>query len=425
MSYFRIEGAVGKRTLGGTIAVGGAKNAAVKAIAASVLFADSLTIERLPDIEDVRRMLDLLESMGAKVTRGKHSATIDTKHMKTDMTEEISKRLRASIVLTGPILARFGEVSFPHPGGCVIGARPIDVFEDAFKEMGATITLTRKTYRVRAKHRALAGKEMFFKKQTVTGTETIMMTAVLAKGTTTIKNAAMEPEIVWLAEQLNRAGARIAGAGTPTITIRGGRLLRANGKVCTIMPDRIEAGSFIILGALAAKKLTVERCEPSHLEALIETLRASGIPVSTTAHSVTVTAPKRVFRAIDIKTHEYPGFPTDLQAPMVVYLTQAKGESMIFETIFEGRLLYTDSLNQMGAQIQMMDAHRAIVRGSTPLRARKLESPDLRAGLAFLIAAQLADGTSTIHNIYNIDRGYERVEERLRGIGMRIERVEE
>lgn len=425
MPYFRIKGSGGKRTLSGSVDVAGAKNAALKIIAASVLFDDPLSIANLPEIEDVSRMLDLLESMGATVTRSPHRATINARRVGHTMTPEISKRLRASIVLTGPLLARHGCAVFPHPGGCVIGARPIDAFEDAFRAMGASVSLKGKLYTVTASGGRLRGAEIFFKKQSVTGTETVMMAAVRAKGPTVIKNAAMEPEIVWLAEALNAAGAKISGAGTPTITIVPVKRLRANGKEVRVMPDRIEAGSFLILGALAARRLEVRGAIPEHLESLIEHLRASGVSVEVRGKHIVVLAPKGKLRPVDIKTHEYPGFPTDLQAPMTVFLTQCAGESLVFETIFEGRLLYTDSLNQMGANIQLMDAHRALVRGKTPLRSRKLESPDLRAGLAFVIAAAIADGVSTIHNIYNIDRGYERIEERLRALGMEIEREDD
>jgi UDP-N-acetylglucosamine 1-carboxyvinyltransferase len=291
--------------------------------------------------------------------------------------------------------------------------------------MGAKTVLRGKTYTVTAARGHLVGTQIFFRKQTVTGTETMMMAAMLARGKTVLKNAAMEPEIVWLAEALNGFGAKISGAGTPTITIVPTKPLRARGKVIRIMPDRIEAGSFLILGALAGKNVEVRGCEPEHLESLIAHLSAANVPLSVASKSIVVSAPRKPLAAIDLKTHEYPGFPTDLQAPMTVFLTQCDGESMVFETIFEGRLLYTDSLNQMGANIQLMDAHRALVRGKTPLHARKLESPDLRAGLAFVIAAIIADGTSTIQNIYNIDRGYERVEERLRALGVDIERVDE
>lgn len=427
MTYLSIRGFSGKPMLKGTVAVVGAKNAALKAIAASILFRSPLTLTNVPEIEDVSRMLEIIRTMGGEVVVASHKARIDTNALSsTTLTPEIAKRLRASIVLTGPILARCGMVRFPYPGGCVIGERPIDLFTLGFMKMGAKVKKVGKFYDVRAPKEGLKGCELFFRTQSVTGTETFMMAATLASGVTTIKNAAMEPEIVWLAELLNASGAKIKGAGTPTIIITGGKLLDAKKKSFSIIPDRIEAGSFLILGALAAKKLTVTNIIPEHLESLIELLEYTGTKVSTTKNSITVSANTRphVRRAVNIRTHEYPGFPTDLQAPMMIYLTQVKGESMVFETIFEGRLNFTESLNRMGADITMMDPHRVLVRGGTTLKGKRLESPDLRAGLAFVIAAIIANGESQIHNVYNIDRGYEAIEDRLRKIGVLIERKE-
>lgn len=430
-AYFAIKGSGGKRTLEGEISVVGAKNAALKAVAAGILFKTPLALTNVPHIEDVSRMLDIIREMGGSASFDDHKVSLDTRKLSsTTITPEIAKRLRASIVLTGPILSRFGNVEFPHPGGCVIGERPIDLFIEGFMKMGATVKHVGKFYNIRAPKSGLSGAEIFFRVASVTGTETFMMAAVLAQGVTTIKNAAMEPEIAWLAEVLNASGARISGAGTPTITIKGTGALgvKANsaGEAFRVIPDRIEAGSFLILGALAAKKLTIKNIIPEHLESLIELLEYTGTSVTRGKDSITVAAPAKPAKlcAVSIRTHEYPGFPTDLQAPMMIYLTQAIGESLVFETIFEGRLNYTESLNRMGANITMMDPHRVLVRGATTLKGRRLESPDLRAGLAFVIAAAIASGESEIHNVYNIDRGYERVEERLRAIGMKIERVE-
>jgi len=427
MSHLAIKGLSGKAALTGTVEIVGAKNAALKAIASSILFRSPLTLENVPNIEDVARIEEIICEMGGMVTASGHRAIVDGSKVKsTTLTPEISKRLRAAIVLTGPILARHGVVRFPHPGGCVIGERPIDLFIEGYEKMGARVRKVGKFYEVVAKQGKLVGAELFFRTQSVTGTETFIMAAVLAKGTTTIKNSAMEPEIVWLADMLNACGARISGAGTPIITVIGGGLLDAGKKKFTIIPDRIEAGSFLILGALAAKKLTVTNVIPAHLDALTELLEYTGTKISKTKNSITVSANKKrgVLRAVDIRTHEYPGFPTDLQAPMIVYLTQVTGESLVFETIFEGRLNFTESLNRMGANISMMDPHRVLVRGTTKIKGAHLESPDLRAGLAFVIAAIIATGDSKIYNVYNIDRGYERIEERLRCIGAHIERKE-
>ncbi len=419
-----IKGFGGERKLHGTVKVTGAKNSALKAIAATVLFRDTVTLTNIPAINDVEKMLELLKDMGAEVAntkRGTYSVNIP-RGFSSDLSLDIAKHMRASVVFTGPVLARFGKVSFPHPGGCVIGARPLDLFVSGFEKMGAKVTIKNDTYVVEAKN-GLYGAEIFLKNQSVTVTETFMMAGILAKGITTIKNAAMEPEIADLAEFLNKCGAKIEGAGTPTVTIKGGKLLSGKNNIYKTMPDRIEAGSFLILGALAARELHITNCNPAHLESPIEILRSAGVYIETKKSEIIVRAPASL-KAVDIKTHEYPGFPTDLQAPMTVLLTQADGESKVFETIFEGRLNYTEALTTMGASIITMDPHRVLVRGKTELHGRKLESPDLRAGLAFVIAAIVAKGESVIHNVdTTIDRGYEDIEARLLAIGVDIERM--
>ena len=421
---FVIKGLGGERKLHGIVRVTGAKNAALKAIASTVLFRDTVTLTNIPEISDTLRMFDLLKDMGAEVIKtkkGAYTVSIE-KGFAPELTPGIAKRMRASVVVTGPVLARYGKVSFPHPGGCVIGARPLDLFVSGFEKMGAKVSIKDDSYVVTAKG-GLKGAEIFLKNQSVTVTETFMMAGVLAKGTTVIKNSAMEPEIADLAEFLNKCGAKISGAGTPTITIKGGKFLSGKGHPYKTMPDRIEAGSFLVLGALSARELHITNCNPEHLESPIDILRSAGVGIEIKKNEIIVRAPS-VLRPVDIKTHEYPGFPTDLQAPMTVLLTQADGESTVFETIFEGRLNYTESLSAMGANITMMDPHRALVRGKTELKGRKLTSPDLRAGLAFVISAIVAKGESVIHNVdTTIDRGYEDVETRLRAIGVDIERA--
>lgn len=430
--HFLISGLAGKKKLSGKVSIPGAKNATLKAMAAAILFEDEVSLSNVPMIEDVSRTADLLAELGAKVTTHGHLCHIETDGINsTDLSSEISKRLRASIVFSGPLMARFGKVSFPHPGGCVIGERPIDLFLEGFQKMGAKLSVEDEGERTRYVLRASAGKlrgaELFFRIQSVTGTETFLMAGVLAEGETVIKNAALEPEIVALADFLNSCGAKIEGAGTTTIRIRGGKLLFSRGKKFEIPPDRIDAGSFLILSALVGKDVEITNCNPAHLESLIDLLRSSGAVIHAGKNFLRVKRGlgirNKKTRAVDVKTHEYPGFPTDLQAPMVVYLTQATGESMVFETIFEGRLNYTEALSRMGADIVTMDPHRVIVKGPTALSGKELESPDLRAGLAFVIAAVIAKGDSVIHNVYNIDRGYERIEERLRKLGVSIERV--
>ena len=425
---FLVKGLDGKKTLVGEICVNGAKNAVLKAMASSVLFKDGIILKNVPNIEDVNRMSDLLEALGIVVKKtSRKMFEFDVRKLESgNFSPEISKQLRASIVLAGPLLARIGKISFPHPGGCVIGARPVDLFLDGFKKMGAKIKKNGENYIIETKKGKLTGAEIFFKNQSVTATETFMMAGILADGETILKNCALEPEILHLAEFLNSCGAKITGAGTSTIKIKGGKLLSSKGDIYITPPDRIEAGSFLILGALSAKKIKITNCEPAYVESLIELLRESGVKIEVGKNFIEVgsdLSKNILLKAVNVKTHEYPGFPTDLQAPMVVYLTQTHGESMVFETIFEGRLNYTEELSRMGADIKPMDPHRVIVTGPSLLHGRDMESPDLRAGLAFLIAAIFAKGDSFIHNVYNIDRGYERVEERLKSIGVDIERI--
>lgn len=423
---FVIKGLSGQRKLSGTVSITGAKNAALKALAATVLFRDTVTLKNIPEIDDVRQITELLSNMGAKIEHPKNGEykVFIPKSFSTELSSSIAKRLRASVVVTGPVLARFGKVSFPCPGGCLIGARPIDLFIEGFKKMGAKVAIKDKSYVISAPQ-GLHGTEFFLKNQSVTVTETFILAGILARGETTIKNAAMEPEIVDLVNFLNECGAKISGAGTPTITIKGGKLLSAKGHSYQTMPDRIDTGSFLILGALVAKEIRITNCDPSHLESPIEMLRSAGVHIETKKNEIIVRAPQKI-NPLNIKTHEYPGFPTDLQAPMTVLLTQAKGESMVFETIFEGRLNYTEALASMGACFVTMDPHRILVQGKTKLRGKELKSPDLRAGLAYLIAAIVANGESVVHNVNTtIDRGYEEIENRLRDIGVDIERIDQ
>jgi len=409
-------------SLEGTIKVVGAKNAILKAMAAAILYRTPLTLTNVPAILDVEALCGILESLGATTSRGDHTLVLDASGMTgSSIPASMMSTLRASIVMAGPLLARFGQVIFSHPGGDIIGERPIDLFLETFVAMGAEVVKDDGSYGVRVPGGRLKGAEIFFRIQSVTGTETAMLAAILAEGTTIIKNAALEPEIVWLAEMLNASGANITGAGTTTITIVGStELLRAPKRFATV-PDRIEAGSFLILGCLAAKDLLIEDCVPEHLEAVVHLLCQAGANIEVGAGSLRVKAAP--LKPMHIKTHEYPGYPTDLMAPMVTLLTQVPGESRVFETIWDNRLAFVEVLRVMGANITTMDPHRVLIKGPRPLKARNMESPDIRAGLAFLIAAAVADGTSEISNIHHIDRGYENIAERLQNVGMQIERV--
>jgi len=422
---FVIQGLGGARTLSGEISVNGAKNDVLKVMSASLLFADEIKIKNVPDIEDVLRMEELLEALGTEMKKTKDTRSFSWKKISSEVPADISKRFRASIVVSGPLLARTGKVSFPHPGGCVIGARPIDLFIEGFKKMGAIIKEDDKGYSVIAKN-GLTGANIFFRNQSVGATETFMMAGVLAKGKTILENCAMEPEIQNLANFLVKCGAKIKGIGSTTMEITGGKLLQAKGKAYATLPDRLETGSFLLLGALAAKDLTIKNCEPLHVKSLIEALQYSGVVLDVGKNSIRVRGDKyeiASLRAVNIKTHEYPGFPTDLQSPMTVYLTQVEGESVVFETIFEGRLSYIYELVRMGANITMWDANRAMVKGPTSLKGKWLESPDIRTGYAFVIAGIIAKGETVIHNVYYIDRGYANIEGRLKKIGVSILRA--
>jgi UDP-N-acetylglucosamine 1-carboxyvinyltransferase len=427
---FIIEGLGGKKTLNGEVSINGAKNAVLKAMAATVLFSDTVKLENVPDTEDVKKMNSILEKLGAKISHLDHTVTIDSTKLNTsDIDVDLAQSMRASVVLTGPLLSRFGKVVFPVPGGCVIGTRPIDLFIEAYKKMGAEVVQDNDAYTITAKGGKLKGAEIFFNIQTVGGTETLMMAGVLAEGKTVLKNCAMEPEIVSVAEYLNSCGAQIKGAGTSTIEIIGGGLLQSKGNSYITMPDRIETGSFLILGALCANNLKITKCNPAHIESTIHLLKEAGVDMTIGKDFIEIKNNGVVlnssFKSVNVRTHEYPGFPTDLQAPMVTFLSQTTGESIVLETIYEGRFKFTDNLKKLGADITIMNPREILIHGNAELKSvtgESLESYDLRAGFATVIAALLAKGTSVVNNVYYIDRGYENLEGRLSALGAKIVR---
>ena len=418
MSKFIIRG---QRPLSGEIEVKGAKNSALKIIPASILSSDTITIKNLPKIEDIEKSLELLSDLGATIRKNDEALEINTKEIaKNELSPKLADKFRTSMMFVGPILARLGEVKFPHPGGCVIGAggRPIDLFLEGFKALGAEVKVKDGFYNIKAKK--LTGSTYFFTTVSVTGTESLMMTATLAEGTTVLQNCAMEPEIKALADYLNFNGAKIKGAGSPTITIEGVKKLNAS--TFDIVPDRIEAGSFAIMAAASKSNITITKCNTEHLLSLLTIFKKIGVNFEYGPDWIKMKATKNI-QPYSIKTHEYPGFPTDLQSPYTVLMTQAEGTSTIHETIYDRRLLYVDMLSQMGANIIMCDPHRAVVHGPTDLHAKKLISPDIRAGIALVIAALIARGTTEIDNIYQIDRGYENIDQRLKKLGADIVRI--
>lgn len=414
---FQIKGG---KTLSGEIAVGGAKNHALKMFPAALLSKQAATLRRVPDIVDVGVMVQIIEALGGKVKRDGSAFTVDTASITSaSMPADLVVKMRASFLFVVPLLHRFGEVVFPHPGGDAIGQRPIDMTLDFLQAMGVSVEAKPDRYIMKAK-KGLKGVDFMFKWVSHTGTEAMIMAAVLAKGRTVIKNAAMEPEVGALCDYLNSVGANISGVNSPTLVIDGVKEL--GGGTCDIIPDRIDAGTFAILGALCGKDLTVRGIEPSHLDALWKFFDLMQVPYKLGKDFVTVSKAKNM-PPQQVKTHEYPGFATDMQPPMTLLLTQCDGLSLMHETIYEGRLFFVDQLNKMGAKIIMADPHRVFIEGPSTYYGQSIASPDLRAGMTYVMAALMAEGTSTIANIHHIDRGYERLEERLRAVGADIVRV--
>jgi len=418
---FLIEG---RKPLKGEVAVAGSKNAALKIFPVALLTRKAIRVFNVPEIEDVFRAQEMLVALGHEVKKIKNRIfEIKFKKQKYfDLPVNLVNKFRASVMFVGPMLATCGQVRFSHPGGCVIGAgaRPIDLFLDSFQKMGAKINISGNYYHLTAKK--LKGANIFFSKISVTATESLMTTACFACGETILKNCAMEPEIVGLAQYLNSCGAKIKGAGTPTIKITGIKKLK--GGEYKIIPDRIEAGTFAMLAAASnSGEVLIKNFNPAHLESLWALFDKIGVNYELDKSSVKISRSKKLV-SCDATTHEYPGFATDLQSPYSVLMTQAYGSSLIHETIHDRRLLFTDILTQMGANIIMADPHRVVINGPTPLYGRQLVSPDLRAGVALIIAALIAFGKTTIDNIYQIERGYEKLDERLRALGADIKRID-
>lgn len=413
---------IGGKKLAGEIEVNGAKNAALKILCALVLSREKIKISNFPFIEDTERMMEILEDLGAMVSKDIENKIVEIDPggiNKTELNDNLVRKLRASIVIAGPMLSRFGKIDMPHPGGCVIGKRPIDMFLEGFSKLGAQVKWNEKGFSVEAEGGKLRGADIFFPKITVTGTETMMMTAVLAEGKTVLRNCAMEPEISVLAEYLNKCGAKIKGAGTSTIEIEG--VEEISGGEFAVIPDRIETGTFVIMGLVTKSEVKVTNCIPEHLGAVIPILEKAGAKLE--IGSDYIKTYESEIKATSITTHEYPGFATDIQSPYTLLMTQAAGTSIIHEAIFDGRLFFTDQLNTMGANIIMCDPYRVVVSGPSKLYGKKLTSPDLRAGITMILAGMIAEGKTVIDNIYQIDRGYEKIEERLAKLGAEIKRV--
>ena len=416
MDKLRIKG--GNR-LQGQVRIGGAKNSALPAMAASLLTADEVAVANLPLVNDIFTTRRLLRELGVAVEfESDHSARLRAeKILSNEAPYDLVKTMRASVLVLGPLLARTGHARVSLPGGCAIGARPINLHIKGLEKLGASVR-TEHGY-VEAVADGLRGSEIVFDKITVTGTENLMMAASLAEGRTVLQNAACEPEVTDLADMLNAMGAKIEGAGTPAITIEGVRELK--GTTHRIIPDRIEAGTFLVAGAITNGELELLDCNPAHLSRVIEKLRESGVRIETVQNCITVRGSEDL-RSADVVTKEYPGFATDMQAQYMALMTQATGTSVITENIFENRFMHASELMRMGANIRI-DSARAIVTGKTRLSGATVIASDLRASASLVIAALIADGTTVVDRVYHLDRGYEKIEEKLRSLGAQIERL--
>ena len=414
----------GGEPLLGTIRVSGAKNAALPCMAAALLTDEPVILENIPQVRDIQTTRNLLAAMGAEVElgygRAHHRTTIHCQNLASpEASYELVKTMRASTLVLGPLVARCGRARVSLPGGCAIGSRPIDLHIKGLEQLGAKITQDHGY--VEAIADRLKGAEIVFDKITVTGTEDLLMAATLAEGETILQNCAREPEVADLAALLNKMGARIEGAGTATIRVKG--VSKLKGAKHRIIPDRIEAGTFLIAGAMTGGDLNIANCDPTHLKAIINKLHEVGVKTKSNDDCVRVMG-DNPFTASDMTTEEYPGFPTDCQAQFMALATQSEGASVITENIFENRFMHAQELVRMGANIKI-EGRRAVVRGKTPLSAAAVLASDLRASASLVLAALVADGETIIDRVYHLDRGYEHIEEKLRGVGAQIKRMGE
>lgn len=407
------------RPLRGRVRISGAKNAALPAIVASLLTEEKITLRNIPLVKDVLTILTLMKELGAESERTGNSVSIRTeKILSPEASYELVRSMRASVLVLGPLLARYGKAYVALPGGCAIGSRPIDLHIAGMQKLGAEFTLEHGT--IKAEASRLRGADIEFEKKTVGGTENLLMAATLAEGETILRNCALEPEVSALAELLVKMGARIEGVGEEVIRVRGVESL--GGAVHEVIPDRIEAGTFLVGGALAEGDITVENAEPRHLTKIIEKLQLSGAQVEVVEPGTLRVVGSPDIRPQDVTTSPYPGFPTDMQAQFMVLMTQATGTSIITETIFDRRFSHVNELLRLGANIEVQ-GDKAIVKGKTPLSGAEVIATDLRASASLVLAGLIAGGETVINDIEHLDRGYERIEEKLKCLGASIERL--
>jgi UDP-N-acetylglucosamine 1-carboxyvinyltransferase len=411
----------GGRPLRGSIRISGAKNAALPAMAACLLTAETVTLKNLPDVRDVQTTRKLLETMGveAEGSGGHHRIGLSARtltHPQADY--ELVKTMRSSSLVLGPLVARTGFARVSLPGGCAIGARPIDLHLKGLERLGAR--LRQEHGYIVAEAARLQGASYTFDRITVTGTEDVLMAAALAKGETVLHNCALEPEVVDLAVLLRKMGARIEGEGTPTIRVQG--VDQLGGATHSIIADRIEAGTFLMAALITGGEVTLTHCQPEHLESLLEKIGEAGGTIARGEGELRVAADRERLRAVDMTTAEFPGFATDLQAQFMALMTQAEGTAVVTETIFENRFMHALELNRMGASIKI-EGNRAVVRGPAQLFGAAVLASDLRASASLVLAGLAAEGETIIDRVYHLDRGYEKLEEKLRGVGAAVRRL--
>ncbi|EGC3388092.1 UDP-N-acetylglucosamine 1-carboxyvinyltransferase [Campylobacter jejuni] len=418
MTYLEIEGT---NHLSGNVTISGAKNAALPLIVSSILAKNEVKINNVPNVADIKTLISLLENLGAKVNFQNNSALLNTNTLNQTIAKyDIVRKMRASILTLGPLLARFGHCEVSLPGGCAIGQRPIDLHLLALEKMGANIQI-KQGYVVASGN--LKGNEILFDKITVTGSENIIMAAALAKGKTKLLNVAKEPEVVQLCEVLKDAGLEIKGIGTDELEIYGsdGELLEF--KEFNVIPDRIEAGTYLCAGAITNSKITLDNVNATHLSAVLAKLHQMGFETLIAEDSIAL-LPAKEIKPVEIMTSEYPGFPTDMQAQFMALALKANGTSIIDERLFENRFMHVSELLRMGADIKL-NGHIATIVGGKELNAADVMATDLRASSALILAALAAKGTSKVHRIYHLDRGYENLEEKFKDLGVKITRLEE
>ena len=412
--------------LKGEVHISGAKNAVLPLMAAALLSDDECVIDAVPHLRDVSLMKEILSSLGSEISEiGENALSIKTEDIKsTELNKDLVSKMRASILVMGPLLARKGRVRIPLPGGCAIGARPIELHLKGFEILGAVISKSENNDYVEAVAggQGLIGDQIYLDFPSVGATENIMMAAVLAEGTTYIENAAEEPEIVDLANFLNKMGAKIKGAGTDTIRIEGVKKL--HGAKHTVIPDRIEAGTFMLAAAITRGAVHICNVEPDHLKPIIAKLRECGVRIEAGDEDITVRGDLGPHIATDIKTLPYPGFPTDIQSPFMAYLTTVEGTSTVIETVFENRFMHVSQLGKIGASIETA-GNRAVIKGNANLRGCNVIATDLRAGAAMVLAGLVAEGSTEISDIYHIERGYEKFIEKFAQLGAIITKLDD